>query len=201
MKYLVHLRLPEEFVKLAEAYVREIDGLVQNHPSNDHHCTLMTLRMDPSNERKALGLLEKIIIEPFNARVSSFDIFDDNSLVLRLTDSPGLNLLHLQVIRALGNLVDWNGTAPLNNKYKGDENKKIVHAKYGSPYCAQFYNPHITICELKNGNIEVVPQTETSKKLRYYDWPVKEFWLSKKGETTWTTIKKFENCEENRKEF
>lgn len=141
MRYLVHLRPPAEFQQAIEEFQRRLGGFIKKTPGAGLHCTLMSNYFLPEHEGRILDSLAALRFSPFSAATGQLALFDDDCLVVRLKNAPPLQGLHEAVITALADLLDWAEVVP----YAGPAPRRRVFERFGSPYAAEYYNPHITV--------------------------------------------------------
>ncbi len=141
MKYLVHLRPPADFRRDIEGFQRRLGGFLKNTPGPGLHCTLMSAYFRPEHEARILDSLAALRFSPFSAATGQLALFDDDCLVVRLKPTLPLQRLHEAVITALADLLNWAEIVP----YAGPPSRRRVFERFGSPYAAEYYNPHITV--------------------------------------------------------
>ena len=183
MKYLVHLCPPSEVADKVLSYRERISNYITAVSKNVLHCTLMTFPADPKHEGDIISALEGLQPRSFPVGIKSLDLFDENSVVLRL-QSEGLYSLHQKVIDALRGFVDRSQTS-LPPGYETDPERVSIYNEYGSPYYAQFYNPHISVAQV----LPPIPELDQNF-FKDVDWKVTELYLSRK-EKEWKIVKTF----------
>ena len=184
MKYIIHVCSSQELVDFLDRYRKDNEHMVTGIPGLTH-CTLAVIRSDEKCEEDLVKSLEGIVRAPFEISVSGkLDLFDENSLVARVNPSTPLLQLHNRVIAKAKPFISWEETPPLSERYHNDEDRSIIYSMYGSPYVAEFYNPHITIAEVN-------PSKVTSlDNIPVYSWSCVEFFVSRKT-SAWQTVKSF----------
>ncbi|MBI2125193.1 2'-5' RNA ligase family protein [Candidatus Woesearchaeota archaeon] len=185
MKYLVHLCPPTDFSERVLAYRDRIKDYIASVSKNALHCTLMTFPGAEDREADIVSALEDNIQTPFQVSIQSLDLFDESSLVLKLQKSPEISQLHQNVIAALRGFVDRSQTF-LPPGDENDPERVKLFATYGSPFYAQFYNPHLSIAQVR-----AIPPDLDLGFFQNLDWKVTEMYLSKK-EKEWKTVKVFQ---------
>lgn len=184
MKYLVHLRPSREFSDLVQSYRVMFSSHITKISKNVLHTTLMTIYMNLNDEEKVIHTLEGLTLSKFNVEMENLDLFDENSLVARLRKNHDLTGVHIKVIDALKKYINREE----NPEFHGDKNRRATYEEYGSPYYAEFYNPHLTIAHVNPeifGYISFNPDYFKGK-----GWLVSEFYLSKKESDGWKTVRK-----------
>ena len=188
MKYLVHIKPSEEFSEKLMMYRSQITDSITKISSNGLHCTLMSIRIKESDELRAIQSLEQISMQQFYVQSDAVDIFDNNSLVIKLQRSSDLLELHKKIIDGLQNFIDWEETPKPLHEYLNNPERLHIHNTYGSLYCAEFYNPHITIAQFD----EILLKNISLSKNDFirFGWNVNNFFLSKK-QSKWEVVRKF----------
>jgi 2'-5' RNA ligase len=185
MKYLVHLRPSNEFSGLVHEYRYEFAGCLTKVSKNVLHTTLMTVYLNPADEEKVIRILEGLTWEAFDAEAENLDMFDESSLAIRIKRTYDLMALHNQVIESLRKCINWAETP----RFSADDNRKAIYERFGSPYYAEFYNPHLTIAQVNPAIL-----SDSSFDPAYFrgkGWKVSEFYLSRREPDRWETIRKF----------
>ncbi len=141
MRYLVHLRPPEDFRRDIQEFQRRLGGILKKTPGAGLHCTLMSNYFSPEHEGRILDSLAALRFSPFSAATGQRALFDDDCLVVRIKPAPPLQALHEAVITALADLLNWTEITP----YAVPAARRRVFERFGSPYAAEYYNPHITV--------------------------------------------------------
>lgn len=188
MKYLVHIRPDYQFTYAIDLWRRCVQEYVTKTSSNVPHCTLMTGRFKESDEAIIVQQLKSIQRKSFAGVIREFDVFEEDakSTLVAKVSSPEVHVLHQDIIEQLHLYIDWSETPQQD---VGDEKRKAAYEKYSSPFYAEFFNPHISIAEIKNDAdkkkiIAALPKT-------VYGWFVSGFYLSKK-KNDWVIVEKFE---------
>lgn len=164
MRYLVYFRPNYELSNLIE---QQEDILL---PNSGLHGTICHFHMNstPFNERQLFSILSKIQFEPFIIKTEGFDIFNNDSLVLKLKGSPGLISLH-ERITTMAKYYD--------SSEEFDYNCKHHYFKH--------YIPHFTIRkpagEITEGSLELLGIKDT----------IESYFLSKKEGSTWKHLGEF----------
>lgn len=191
MKYVALIRPPEEFDKYADDCRKRFAQHVDREPSLGSHCTLLTVLIPETAEKQLVCDLGKVVEGQFPAKLTGeLDLFDDMGLVARLDRSQELHHLHAEVIERMRNYIDWAETGMLQETYANNPRRATVFQRYGSPYCAEFYNPHITIARLKNSILSESPLIQKTK-IAKYSWSVQDFDLVKKKNGVYHLVRKF----------
>ena len=101
--------------------------------------------------------------------------------------SAELQQLHKEVINISRQFIYWKETPSLSGfPVPQDVERKAAYQRYGSPYFGQFYNPHLSLGEVKPGLEELL----WKPSFLGYEWLVKEFYLLKK-DGTWKEVRRF----------
>lgn len=189
MKYLVYLKTPKKLQEKVEFYREPIAEQIKKVSSTGIHCTLMVSQFDQDKEEKMVDVLEGIVKSTFTASlVGSVEDFGRGTLVAPLFETDPLRRLHYQVIRRLKPFIDREKVFPLSKQFSYDKDRISAYKRYGSPFFAQFYNPHLTICQVDREKLVSVPQT---RLFQNYSWEVGKFYLSKKTEEGWEEVREF----------
>lgn len=190
MKYLAHLRPPKEVSDQIESYRESFSNYcLSKKSSNIPHITLMALYASEENEPQIIDDLKEISWFSFYLKTGDLDIFDENSLVLKVCENRPLRQLHTEIIESLKKYIDWSENPDKDNF--DDDSKKISYAEYGNPHYGQFYSPHITIGK---ANEDIFDTDKFYKKHKPQGtWTVNEFYLSKKVNGNWRHVEKFES--------
>lgn len=186
MKYLVHLRPPQPIIEYVETYRRSIQPNIASVSSNALHCTLMSARFHESDEPVLVQALETVLTSPFSLEMGGLDRFEKDSLVTRIQPHDLLMRLHLDVIEKLRPFIKWDEMRKLPSEFQGDAERERIYQTYGSPFYAQFYQPHISLCHVKSDF--TLP---ASSPLTRQTFQASELWLSKKKEENWETVRCF----------
>lgn len=191
MKYLIHLRPSEDLKDKLLSYREDIKEDVTSVSSNVLHTTLM--RVYSSQEKELVSRLERFSYDAFEACASGLETisdYDSNILVLTLEKKPSIELLHWRVIESLRDLIDHEEATKTSKAYQAmlemdDVGRMYVYKDYGSPFYAEFYNPHITIARVKQG-------FEFDKELfKEETWEVDSYYLSRKKDDVWEDLEEF----------
>lgn len=94
--------------------------------SSGLHSTICFFYMNPKYEKSLICDLSEISYNPFKVQTTDFDIFDNNSFVIKLSRPEELMHLHNSIVSIVENYAD--------------NFDKIVDKYYGEKY-----NPHITL--------------------------------------------------------
>ena len=185
MKYLVHAKPPKEISDCIAMYRAEFATYVTKISKNDSHTTLMAIQVMPSNEKKVVTALDELDWNEFETESENLDLFDETSLVIRLKKTNDLMGFHRMIIEALKGYIHWDETP----KFDGDESKRKTYEVYGSPFYADFYNPHITVAHV---NPEILRDKNFDRNyFKGRGWRVFEFYLSRREADSWKTVRKF----------
>lgn len=188
MKYLIHLPLPPQFTAVAEEYLRGIRESIDDRPALGFHSSLMRIMVNPGQEYNFRAALAGIRQPSFSCVLEDrLKLFDGGSLVVKIKPAPLLMQLHTKIIDASRPFIDWKETPPLGKKYARDAERQAVYHIYGAPYYASLFEPHISLCSLKENAFAGMPR-QTS--LAGYTWIADRFLLSKKG-GTWEKVQEF----------
>lgn len=130
MEYLAFIKPSKELTDLITAR-RDMseEGSGLHSTDSGPHITLCIFNMDNKLQEDLASKLDKITFQPFTIRTESYDCFDKNSRVIRVSRSLELQQLHERVAMVIRPYV--------NNQIEFDERL----AKYGFTN----YVPHITI--------------------------------------------------------
>lgn len=189
MKYLAYLKIPKQLEERVGFYRELITPHITKIPSEGLHSTLMVGQFEADKEDEMINVLEGIVKSTFTASlVGKVEDFGGGTLVAPLMKTDYLRKLHYQIIRRLGEFINRDEIFPLPAEFSDDEGRLSVYKRYGSPYFAQFYNPHITICHVDREKLSVLPQMQT---LKDYSWQVEKFYLSKKTGDGWEEVREF----------
>lgn len=186
MKYLVHLRPPQPIIESVEAYRKKIQPSIASVSDNILHCTLMLARFHEGDEKTLIRTLDTVSGSPLSLEIGGFDLFERDSLVARIQPRKALAQVHLQVIEKLRGYIQWDEIGELLPEFEHDSERRRVYETYGSPFYAQFYQPHISLAHVKpDFSIPI------SSFLTGQTFEVSEFYLSKKKEGSWQTLHSF----------
>lgn len=186
MKYYVSFSIPDDLRGEIENLRRHLRPVIKNVPQ-DIHGTLYHFRAKERDEKSIIGALEDIHHPSFfveGERVMR--VFDEGALVIKLKKTDEVDGLHRKVITEVAPYIDRDETKPLPKKYIPDQERRRIYEEYGSVFCAEFYQPHLTLCEVDESRVNgssVTPFTVL--------FEVEEFSLSKKVEGMWKVIKSF----------
>ncbi len=188
MKYLVHIRPPKEVSDLIFRYRKSLAGYLKRVSRSGPHITLMTIYASIKREKEIVKSLEELSWQEFYVKTDDLELFkvgDENSLFLRLKKNPVLTGLHLKVIEALKGYIKWGETPDFTE----EESRSKVYSTYGSPYYAEFYNPHISIGLVRP---EIINDSRfDASHFRSNRWTIAEFYLSSNKSHEWETVGKF----------
>jgi len=185
MKYLVHLRPPENLTQSIVSYRSQFSQYVQEVSKNVLHLTVMVLRINPADEEKAISSLEAITTDELKIEPDELDLFDENTLVVKVKRTPELMTFHHNVIESLSPYINWDETPTFN----GDESRRHLYQRYASAYVAQFYQPHISIAQV---NPNILNDKEFNPHFfKDRDFNVQEFYLSRREADGWKTVRSF----------
>ena len=106
--------------------------------------SLFSCPEDCGQIRRELGLIHYY---PFNLELGEFDLFNDNSLVVKVKKSVQLDNLHKDTVERLRRFVDFRKTPHYEGK---SMRRKRAFQEFGSPFYDDLYNPHITIGEISD---------------------------------------------------
>ena len=149
MKYLVYFKPPDDLRFFANLFRNRIRERISKLPGVGLHCTLRVGRFDPKHEQEMLDALDQISVNPFQVSLEDrAQLFHNNTLVLPVQKSAALQQLHNDILGKLNDYLDWDNTFPLPAQYVGDSEREDIFAQHGSPFVAQLYNPHITLCKI-----------------------------------------------------
>jgi len=166
MRYLIHIRPSEEiFKKIVE--FRNSLGL--RATSHSPHCTLLMGILDESSEGSLIKNLESLCGNPISIGFGELDLFDKNSLVVRLHKTQPLVALHYAVVKA-ATLLEFNAAR--------------------KQYFLENYKPHITI-----GHHEGQFALPVKNPFTGEGFDVRSFHISKTEENVsknWRYIREFE---------
>jgi hypothetical protein len=197
MKYVALLRPLDDFKDYTRNISRRYGKYIAKYPALDHHCTLMAVRAQESTEEQLVKDLETVTQEQFPAELTGeLDLFDGMALVARVKKSPWLRNLHKQVIDRMKNYVDWAETGRLPDQYAANPERARIFRTYGSAYCAELYNPHVSIAELKPEILKDEHLIQNKKlvmnSILSYGWQAMEFELVKKQDGDWRLVRRFQ---------
>ncbi len=102
-----------------------------NPPSSGIHCTVLVFNLEEKNEPNLIETLSGIKTRPFDASISKYKQFDDNSCVLTLAADPEAYQLHREIFERVITLDD----------------RRCLFDKIGENYFLENYKPHITIAK------------------------------------------------------
>ncbi len=214
MKYLVYLRPPETLSHLLHSFRESIQDYLLEGPGVGDHCPLMVNRFQEKDEDPLIRSLAGIAQaqEPFSLTLEKLALFKETdkktkeikrTLVVLPHPSDILQQLHQEVIDISRHFIYWK-EMPSFRQFpflQHPERKEVIarkeaHQRYGSPYFGQFYNPHLSIGEVKpeldGSKLEAL--VGGSRKLPFlgYEWRVQEFYLVKKNGGEWKEVRRFE---------
>lgn len=162
MKYLIYIQAPWDKISVLLA-LRARYNLAST--GNVFHCTLMSGRFREQDESSIADFLNRVAQSqnPFETQFGEFDLFDEDSLAIRVQDTPELRTLHTAVVESIG---------------KYDEAKER-HALY----YREHYAPHITI----GHGPKIIPEENPLKDRK---WRVTRFCIAKK-DSSWKHVREF----------
>ena len=188
MKYLAHLKLPQQCNELLDVYRAEIAPYITELPGSGSHITLFSGRFDLEHESNLISELKHIKSSSFSLSLEdTFDIYDRNRLVLKVRPSIPLHLLHLDIIEHMQSYLNWTEIPAIPPLYASDTQRRKVYEQYGSPYVERFYSPHLSLCSI-TPTCRTLPVPE---RLARYSWSVDSFFLYRKN-TRWEEVERFE---------
>ena len=161
MKYLAYFRPNEELSDLISR---------QNHlvlPGSGLHSTLCFFYMEPEQERNLVSDLSQVSFNPFEIETLTFDDFDKDSLVLKLSRSEELLQLHKGVVAVVKNYANTEFDA-IAKQYFGDN-----------------YTPHFTISKSSS------EFNKALKRLIGRKDRIARYSLAKKVDGIWKEIRDF----------
>ena len=189
MKYLAYFKPSDEFLKIAQAYVESLGDNVSKNLIGSGHCTVMYAVLKEENESEIVRDFK--IIAPAASRetkIKCLERFDEGSLVAKLDDTSGyLRRMHYSVIQTLSEFLDreyLQNTNLIPEKYRSDKSRMIEYKKWGSIYAGEHYNPHITLCRLKNNG----KANLRKKPFRRIEWVTDKIFLAKRVSGEWADI-------------
>ncbi|MBD3259326.1 hypothetical protein GF371_01710 [Candidatus Woesearchaeota archaeon] len=90
-------------------------------------------------------LKEKISnFKPFKIKIRGFDIFDNEIIALKVKNNKTVQNLH-EISMKISNKYRKEKEKYFGSKIFKYKQKEYIK-KYNSPYCFEFYNPHLTLC-------------------------------------------------------
>jgi 2'-5' RNA ligase len=161
MKYLAYFRPNKE---LSDLILRQNCIVV---PGSGLHSTLCVFYMKPEREDSLVTNLSQIGFNPFEIETLSFDDFDKDSLVLKLSHPNELLQLHKKIVSVARN-------------YANEDFDTIARQYFGDNY-----NPHLTISKSSSGF------DKTSKGLIGRKDKIARYSLAKKVGGCWKEIQDF----------
>lgn len=176
MEYLVYVRPPTEFFEVARYYRSIILNYLERQPSMEEHCTVIYDSLNEKKENKILKKIGKTTFNPFNLYLGDFDLFSNNSLVLRIKESADLSNLQEKITASLRDYVDLGKT-------------NILREDTENAYNPDSYNPHITICGINPKDFHKIKEFENP--FQNYKFEVNEIILSKMQNNIWNTVRRF----------
>jgi hypothetical protein len=157
MKYLVHFRPDQELSDLIQ---------LQNNSTFDpkigFHCTIVSLYVDETLEKKYLSEIRKVSFHPFEVVTERYVVRNDNKVILTLSEPHELVKLHHDLMRA---------SKPFALAPKDFEDKS-------KRYCFDNYKPHIVVST--QGNKFEMGSDPLGKKIS-----VKKLTISKEAPDGW----------------
>jgi len=181
MIYCVHVDVPERLCSKIEKYRERFSHPIEI-PSMLPHVTVMAGWFKAQNESRVVSVLEQACYDRFAIQLGGVDRFDEN-VVVRANGSRELVMLHYYAIQSLKGLLNRKEVSKYNVRGLQAE----IAREYGSPFCAGFYEPHVTVGRIDPKEVFEVP---AQNYFRGNSWTVDRFCLSKKdGE--WTKVKEF----------
>ncbi len=220
MKYLVYLRPPETLSHLLHSFRERIQDYLLDTPGSGDHCTLMTNRFQERDEeplvRSLVGIAQAQA--PFSLTLEKLAFFEETNRKTRETPetkktqktlvvlprySEALQQLHQEVIDISRHFIYWEATSSFRSlpPLPPSEQSELVarretHNRYGSPYFGQFYNPHLSIGEVKpeldGSKLEALVGVPRKLPFLGYEWQVQEFYLARKDGGKWREVRRFE---------
>ena len=139
MKYLVYLQPPQEVLEKIEAYRKDIFPNIRETPRHATHCTVMSSNFRQEDEARIIRSLYEINQEPIRTSTTGLEIFDEQSLVLRLALTNDLKGLHFRVVAVLREFIQWTDLpiGPLL-AYQHDPERERAHYNNGSVFHGLF---------------------------------------------------------------
>lgn len=184
MKYLVYFAPSEDFLIARDSLREIIRKDIISIPSSMPHCTVMCLYVQEEREAEVIQALEDVVVKPFSVNVEELAVFDaDNTkyLVARLSRPRELYRLHIDVIQRLSRFFNDRELPKLSGDFS--DVQRFVHNRFGSPFYAQFYNPHVTVAEVK-----CKPDID---RLVGLEWSVSDFCLAKRLPGGWQKLRNY----------
>ncbi|MDO8656714.1 MAG: 2'-5' RNA ligase family protein [Nanoarchaeota archaeon] len=191
MKYLIYFEPPPKISGPIEKY-REVNSSFFVSKGNLHG-TLMAARFLPEKEKEIIGALESIIFTPFDISVGTTTLFDKRegrkSLVVQIEPSVALHSLHLQIIEKSREYMSRKDMPLLEEwgEFSSDLKRRAVYERYGSPFFAEFYSPHISLGEV----VPSFPILEMNPPFLPESDRVTSFYLARK-EKEWKVIHEYQ---------
>lgn len=200
MKYLVHLKPPQEIVDRIDQIRLFNQESVRKISTNVDHLTLMTLyskARGTDNEEEIVNELEHIVQEPFfisgflKPTQKNIHYQRNKRLILTLDSEERWKLknLHQQIIKKLKKYINWKEVSKLAPQFH-DTPREEVYREFGSPYYAEFFNSHITVGEVTDGKSLSSKEVEPIMIANPF-WHVGEMWLHKKRAGGWESVRRF----------
>lgn len=156
----------------------ELSNLIQNQdhtliPTSGLHTTLCSFHMELEQESSLIRDLAKTYYSPFEVETQEIDIFDKESIVLKLTRPPELYQLHEDIVQ----IVKRCANPEFNERY--------------SRYFGPRYNPHITISKTSTPFDTTNTLNTSHQTLTGHTFRVEQFYLAKKQNDRWTNLGNF----------
>jgi 2'-5' RNA ligase len=151
------------------------------------HGTLMATRINSYNEGHFLDQLSLFRCDKFKVSLEDVALFDNDKLVVKVQKSLSLDRLHRKVLDAVKELIHKKEIKPLSEKYAGDPARVQVYKEFGSPYYAEFYNPHFTIAQVDPLIMNTL-QEESLSGLIGLEFVFDEFSVYRVEEDKWNTL-------------
>jgi hypothetical protein len=192
MKYLVHLTSPCYIMEKSGEFRDKISDDVIDISSNDLHCTIMSIRINPMDQERVVKELRCVgaDTDKFTVKLGRVKRFN-GSLAIEVENSNKLDELHRKVVETLKGYIDRNEDPPeIPDELKNDTERVKTHKEYGSSFVMDFYRPHISVARVENCGFLINEGFEPCYFLGD-TFEVNEFSLSRRDLEEWGALESF----------
>jgi 2'-5' RNA ligase len=191
MEYLCYIKPPTDVCKAIAAFAESMKQSVQGLPVLNLHCTLLHTYIDETRQDEAVSSLEGIAGRKIQCETGSLAMFDNDKLVVRLNNNQHIRGLHLQLLDSLDNHVDRQNLPPIHHAYRNDVARSNCYRIHGSCYVNRFYNPHISVCEVKAQQDMEYLLGMFGEYLTGIRWVADSFRLARRENGKWKDVRQF----------
>tara|TARA_Y100000310_G_scaffold153901_1_gene153465 strand:- start:28851 stop:29414 length:564 start_codon:yes stop_codon:yes gene_type:complete len=182
MKYITYIKPPKELIQFSEDFTNKYANRIRHNTILGLHCTLRVGRFDKKFESRMYDVLKEIEFEPFNISLDGMvELFHPDAVVMKVSKDNNVQTLHQKILDKLEPYHNREEHDSTVDGFNDSNDRSEVIAKYSSPFVAEFYEPHITLCYMHE------PHLPNLSRFKGLTWKVDGFHFARK-EDTWHHI-------------